>query len=418
MITVEAFRADAASWLEHQGPTAPPDWGAIMPPERRDQGMEWQRRMHAAGFASVHWPEAHGGRGLTLEHHQAWSELCVDAGVPAILNMVGLILTGSALQLFGTDEQKAAHLPPTVKGERVWCQLFSEPGADSDLASLSTKAELDGDEWVVNGQKVWCSGGRASDWGILLARTEADAGPSGTRKHKGISFFVIDMSAPGVETRPLRQMTGDAEFDEVFFTDVRLPADALIGERGQGWHIAMAALTNERGFIGGMARAIAKRLDSIRSMASANGRDLDAVQRDRLVQLYIRGRAYLAMTQMQGPTASVNSSLGKLAMTGYLYDLAEFRADMAGAHGTLSGPDSNALLAAPAAGSVAAPRRSSATSSANGSWDCRENRAERDSGVAAQVSRSVTRWMTGEPWWWTRRHPSSRRANTLVAATA
>lgn len=342
MISVDAFRAEAAAWLEHQRATAPPDWGAIMPPERRDQGMEWQQRLHAAGFASVHWPEEYGGRGLTIEHHQAWTELCVDAGVPAILNMVGLVLAGGALQLFGTPAQKDEHLAPTVEGRRVWCQLFSEPGAGSDLASLATTAVLDGDEWVVNGQKVWCSGGRASDWGILLARTEADAA-----KHKGISFFVIDMSSPGVETRPLRQMTGDAEFDEVFFTDVRLPADALVGERGQGWAIAMAALTNERGFIGGMARAITKRLDSIRSMATADGHDLDAVQRDRLVQLYIRGRAYLAMTQMQGPTASVNSSLGKLAMTGYLYDLAEFRADLAGAHGTLTGPTSNALLAAP-----------------------------------------------------------------------
>ncbi len=313
-----------------------------MPPERRDQGMEWQQRMHAAGFASVHWPEEFGGRGLTIEHHQTWTALCADAGVPAVLNMVGLVLTGSAIQLFGTDAQKADHLPPTVRGERVWCQLFSEPGAGSDLASLRTTAVLDGDEWVVNGQKVWCSGGRASDWGILLARTEPDAS-----KHEGISFFLLDMSTPGVDTRPLRQMTGDAEFDEVFLTDVRIPRQALLGDRGAGWAIAMSALTNERGFIGGMGRAITKRLDAIRALAASNGRTLDPVARDRLLQLYVRGRAYLAMTQMQGPTASVNSSLGKLAMTDYLFDLAEFRTDTAGPQGMLQGPDSAALLQAP-----------------------------------------------------------------------
>jgi alkylation response protein AidB-like acyl-CoA dehydrogenase len=338
VIEVDAFREKAQAWLVEQKATAPPDWGAIMPPERRDEGMTWQRRVHDAGFAGIHWPTEYGGQGLTVAHHQAWAESCADAGVPAILNMVGLVLMAGAVQLFGTEEHKLAHLPPTVRGERVWCQLFSEPGAGSDLASLQTRAELDGDEWVVNGQKVWCSGGRASDFGIMLARTESD-GP----KHQGISFFLVDMSTPGIEVRPLRQMTGDAEFDEVFLTDVRLPADALLGERGQGWTIAMSALTNERGHIGGMGRSLTKRLESLRSL----GGDLDPVARDRLVRLYCRGRAYLAMTQRQGPTASVGSSLGKLAMTSFMFDLAELRADLEGPHGQLAGPASQGLLAAP-----------------------------------------------------------------------
>ncbi len=340
MISVEEFRAEAEAWVAANKATAPPDWGAIMPPERRDEGMAWQQRVFEAGFASVHWPEAYDGRGLTIEHHQAWAEVCQDAGVPHILNMVGLVLAAGALQLFGTEDQKLAHLPPTVRGERVWCQLFSEPGAGSDLAGLSTKAVLDGDTWIVNGQKVWCSGGRASDWGILLARTEPEA-----RKHEGISFFVVDMRTPGIETRPLRQMTGDAEFDEVFFTDAELPADALIGDRGQGWLIAMSALTSERGHIGGMGRALTKRLDAMVRLADQHG--LDRVQRDRLARLYCRGRAYLAMAQRQGPTASVNSSLGKLAMTGFMYDLAEFRADVAGADAMLQGDVAYGLLAAP-----------------------------------------------------------------------
>ncbi len=345
MIEVEQFRAEAAEWVAAQQPSAPPDWGAIMPPERRDQGLEWQQRLHGAGYAGIHWPTEHGGRGLTVAHQQAWMEVCADAGVPPFLNMVGLVLAGGALQLFGTEHQQLAHLPPTVRGERVWCQLFSEPGAGSDLASLQTRAELNGDTWIVNGQKVWCSGGRASDWGILLARTERDCPPGSPTRHQGISFFVIDMRSEGVETRPLRQMTGDAEFDEVFFTDVHLPAEALVGERGQGWQIAMATLTNERGHIGGMGRALTRRLEAIQSLAVRRG--IDGPTRDRLVQLYARGRAYLYMTQRQGPTASVGSSLGKLGMTGFLFDLAELRADLAGADAMLIGPESDGLLAAP-----------------------------------------------------------------------
>jgi alkylation response protein AidB-like acyl-CoA dehydrogenase len=345
VIDVEAFRAEAARWVEEQRPTAPPDWGAIMPPERREQGLKWQQRIHAAGFAGIHWPEELGGRGLTVEHQQAWLEVCADAGVPPFLNMVGLVLAGGAIALFGTDAQKQAHLPPTVRGERVWCQLFSEPGAGSDLASLATRAERDGDEWVVDGQKVWCSGGRASDWGILLARTEPMTGPDAKPKHAGISFFLIDMHAEGVEARPLRQMTGEAEFDEVFLTGVRLPADALLGERGQGWHIAMATLTNERGHIGSLGRSISRRLDAMVALTGDGG--VDAVERDRLVGLLATGRAYLAMTQRQGPTASVGSSLGKLGMTSYLFDIADLRTDLAGPAGMLTGPESDGLLAAP-----------------------------------------------------------------------
>ena len=345
MIDVRSFRDEAQAWVAEQADT-PPDWGAIMPPERRDEGMAWQQRLHAAGYAGIHWPEEMGGRGLTVAHQQAWLEVCADAGVPPFLNMVGLVLAGGALLGFGTAEQQRAHLPPTVRGERVWCQLFSEPGAGSDLASLSTSAELDspvdGDgEWVVNGQKVWCSGGRASDWGIMLARTERDA-----PKHQGISFFLVDMHAPGVETRPLRQMTGHAEFDEVFLTDVRLPADALLGERGQGWAIAMATLTNERGHIGSTGRALSRRLDAMTALAT-EGAGLDAVSRDRLIDLVVTGRAYLAMVQRQGPAASVGSSLGKLGMTSYVFDIAELRTDLAGPCGTLAGPDSDGLLAAP-----------------------------------------------------------------------
>ena len=169
---IEQFQARARSWIAEHRRHAPADYGAICPPDLVDRAVEWQRRIHGAGYAGIHWPEEHGGRGLTIEHNAAWQFECASAGVPSAFNMVGHVLAGGAILRFGTPEQQAAHLRPTLAGERLWCQLFSEPGAGSDLGSLTTRAELDGDRYVVNGQKVWCSGGRYSDWGILMARTD------------------------------------------------------------------------------------------------------------------------------------------------------------------------------------------------------------------------------------------------------
>ena len=213
--SVEEFQAGARTWLDQNRADAPRDYGAICPPDLIDQGVAWQQRVFDAGYAGIHWPVEFGGRGLTADHNAAWMLECALAGVPPVLNMVGLVLTAGSILAFGTDEQKAEHLERTVRAERVWCQLFSEPGAGSDLGGLSTRAERDGDRFVVNGQKVWCSGGRYSNWGILMARTDPDA-----PKHKGISFFLCPMDEPGIDVRPLKQMTGGSEFDEVFFTDV------------------------------------------------------------------------------------------------------------------------------------------------------------------------------------------------------
>src|SRR4051794_97196 len=159
LIDVQTFQEDARAWLAAQAPTAPRDYGAICPPDLVDQGIEWQRRIHAAGFAGIHWPPEHGGRGLTPGHNAAWLLECAIAGVPPFLNMVGLVLAGGSIMQFGTEAQKAEHLDATLRAEHVWCQLFSEPGAGSDLGSLSTRADRDGGDFVVNGQKVWCSGG-------------------------------------------------------------------------------------------------------------------------------------------------------------------------------------------------------------------------------------------------------------------
>ena len=259
----------AREWLDANRGVAPPDYGAICPPELIDAGVAWQRRLLEAGYAGIHWPVEHGGRGLSEDHQAAWLVECARAGVPPVLNMVGLVLAGGAILRYGTPAQQDQHLRATLGADHVWCQLFSEPGAGSDLGSLATRAERDGDHFVVNGQKVWCSGGRVSNWGILMARTDPDA-----RKHDGISFFLCPMDLPGIEVRPLRQMTGSAEFDEVFFTDVSLPADLLLGPLHGGWGVGMSVLMNERGHIGTAVISLERRLAQFSSLGS--DRQLDA----------------------------------------------------------------------------------------------------------------------------------------------
>lgn len=339
-ISVDEFQAAAADWLRGHAAAAPPDYGAICPPHLVDAGVAWHRALHAAGYAGIHWPVEHGGRGLTAAHNAVWQLECARAGVPAAFNMVGLVLTAQALLQFGTPEQRAEHLPPTVRADRLWCQLFSEPGAGSDLASLATHAERDGDRFVVNGQKVWCSGGRHSDWGILLARTDRDA-----PQHQGISFLLVDMSTPGIETRPLQQMTGEAEFDEVFFTDVAIPAANLLGPLHGGWGVAMQVLTNERGHIGTAVVGLERRLEHMAGMAS--GRDLDPIQRQELAGLLARGTAYRSLAQRQGAGATTAGSVLKLGITETSFDAAMLRASLAGTASSLEGPEASGMLAAP-----------------------------------------------------------------------
>ncbi|HRW40542.1 MAG TPA: acyl-CoA dehydrogenase family protein [Microthrixaceae bacterium] len=338
--SVEQFRARAGAWLaEHRG-DAPRDYGAILPPGLAAEGRRWQETLFDAGFAGITWPVEHGGQGLSPDHGGAWITECALAQVPPFLNMVGCVLTGGAVMAFGTPEQQAEHLRPILTGERIWCQLFSEPGAGSDLASLSTRAVRDGDEWVIDGQKVWCSNGRVADRGILMARTDADARP-----HKGISFFLIDMASPGVELRPLRQMNGDAEFDEVFLSEVRLPADALLGPLNEGWMVGMSALTNERGYIGASGISLKRRLDSMLAL----GGDLDALDQQELAELWIRGTALWAMGRRQGPVASVLGSVAKLGTTELMFDTALLRSSLAGPEAMLDGDAAYGLTSAPGA---------------------------------------------------------------------
>jgi len=339
-LSVDEFQESARSWLAAQRATAPSDYGAICPPGLIDKGIEWQRRIHDAGFAGIHWSVELGGQGLTPDHNSVWMLESAIAGVPPFLNMVGLVLAGGSILTFGTPEQQTEHLEATLRAEHVWCQLFSEPGSGSDLASLSTRAERDGETYVVNGQKVWCSGGRYSNWGILMARTDTDA-----PKHKGISFFLCPMDRPGIEVRPLRQMTGGSEFDEVFFSDVRLPVESLLGPLHGGWGVGMAVLTNERGHIGTSIIGLERRLETMSELG--RGRDLGPVERQRLVGQFMNGMSLKAMAQRQGPIASTAASLMKLGITEMMFDVAVLRGDLAGADALLDGPDATGLLAAP-----------------------------------------------------------------------
>jgi len=340
VITVDEFAQEAKQWLAENKHLAPRDYGAICPPDMVNEGLAWQRHLYASGKAGIHWPVEFGGQGLTAAHQAQWLYECALVGVPGVFNMVGLVLTGGAVQKFGTPEQQAKHLNATLRADHVWCQLFSEPGAGSDLGSLSTKAERDGDRYIVNGQKVWCSGGRYSNWGILMARTNPDA-----PKHEGISFFLLDMSLPGIEIRPLKQMTGEAEFDEVFFTDVEMPAEALLGPLHGGWGVGMAVLTSERGHIGTSVISLERRLDSISRLAE--GRDLSPTERQEIVKLLSKGMAYKAMAQRQGPVASTAASLMKLGITEMMFETSMLRSNISGMDSLLTGPEAFGVLSAP-----------------------------------------------------------------------
>ena len=340
MITVDEFGAQAKQWLAENKHLAPRDYGAICPPDMVQAGLSWQRHLFAHGKAGIHWPVEVGGQGLTAAHQGQWLYECALAGVPGVFNMVGLVLAGGSIQKFGTPEQQSVHLNATLRADHVWCQLFSEPGAGSDLGSLSTKAERDGDRFIINGQKVWCSGGRYSNWGILMARTNQDA-----PKHEGISFFLLDMSLPGIDIRPLKQMTGESEFDEVFFTDVEMPVEALLGPLHGGWGVGMAVLTSERGHIGTSVISLERRLDSISRIAE--GRQLSATEKQKLAKLLSQGMAYKAMAQRQGPVASTAASLMKLGITEMMFETSMLRADISGMDSLLDGPDAFGVLSAP-----------------------------------------------------------------------
>ncbi len=304
----QRFREEVRDWLADNAPRE----------KRPHEGEEmvafdraWMRRQHDAGWAGIAWPKAYGGRGLSLVEQLIWFEECAGAGAPSVgCFYVAVNHGGPTLISMGTDDQKAFHLPRILRGESVWCQGFSEPGAGSDLASLRTRAVVDGDHLVVNGQKIWTTFGQHAQYQELLVRTDA-SGP----KHKGISWVICDMSTPGIEVRPIRCMDGSAHFCEVFYNDVRIPLSNVVGQLNEGWAVTMTTLGFERGT--GLLHdqiEMGRLVDSYIAQAqvSAGGSRLieDGVIADRLARLRAEVSALRAMSAMTISRAQREGSPG------------------------------------------------------------------------------------------------------------
>ena len=342
-----AYRAELRGWLDRETAAF---WGEVRnrhgypEPERH---REWSRMLYEAGFVGVSWPEEFGGHGRPLAYSAIALEEQARTGAPGHINVIGLGMAGPTIIAHGTAEQKAKYLKPLLTAEEVWCQGFSEPGAGSDLASLRTRAVLDGDHYVVNGQKVWSSFAHVADRCILLARTDPDA-----PKHAGISYFLLDMHSEGVETRPLVQITGDPEFNEIFLTDVRVPVENLLGGDGAGWHVAMTTLLHERASLGFALQArlelLFNRLVELAGTAASDGTKAseDPLVRDRIASLYsdlqalrftnYRSLSGLLKTGVPGPEGSAI----KLHWSLTNQRLTKFALELEGAYALLDADDS------------------------------------------------------------------------------
>jgi alkylation response protein AidB-like acyl-CoA dehydrogenase len=277
-----AFRDELRRWLAENPPDPRPTEGGEEAQNawRRD----WQRRLHDGGWAAPHWPVEYGGRGATLTESAIYFEELGRARVPLAANVLGLLLGGPTLMAWGTPEQEERYLPPILSAEEIWCQGFSEPDAGSDLAALKTRAVKDGRDWVVSGQKVWTSGAHYSKWCMLVARTDSEV-----PKHRGLTYFLMDMQQDAVQVRPLRQITGEAEFNELFIEGARIPEENVVGGVGNGWKVALTTLMNERAGLG-FAFQIRMRqlLDDVIALAADRGLLENALYADALAELHVR----------------------------------------------------------------------------------------------------------------------------------
>jgi alkylation response protein AidB-like acyl-CoA dehydrogenase len=310
------FRDELRTWLKAN---VPKDWN-----EWREKPIEesftylraWQRKLYEGGWAAVSWPKEYGGRSASLMLQSIFWEEMARVEAPPMANSLGLGLIGPTIIAYGTDAQKKRYIPKILSAEEIWCQGFSEPNAGSDLASLQTEAHLDGDHYVVNGQKVWMSYGWVGDWCELVVRTDANV-----PKHKGLTVLLIDMKSPGVEVRPLRQMTGESEFGEIFFRDVRVPKENVLGQLNDGWNVAVSTLMYERGSYGARLHLIFKRnigrLIELARTLQRNGHTAaqDPLIRQKLAQCYaeieimrwnqLRAFSRITATGVPGPEGSI-----------------------------------------------------------------------------------------------------------------
>ncbi|MBX3594715.1 acyl-CoA dehydrogenase family protein [Sphingomonas sp.] len=338
----QAFAAECRDWLQARMHGDFADirgiGNLVAKPERR---RDWERRLAADGWSCIGWPRQWGGRDATLTQQVIFAEEYARAGAPNRLNHMGVELIGPTILAYGTPAQQARTLPGIAAGADIWCQGYSEPGAGSDLAAIRTRARRDGDEWVIDGQKIWTSLAQFADHIFVVARTA-----EGSRGRDGLSFLLVDMRQPGVEVRPIRQINGEAEFNEVFFTDARCPADALLGVEGQGWEVATALLGFERG-VSTLAQQMQFRneLDAIVAQARANDAARDPLIRQRLAESEIglqlmRYGALRMLSRASQLEESAAALTYKIQWASWHRSLGELAIDVAGQAGEiLDGPD-------------------------------------------------------------------------------
>jgi alkylation response protein AidB-like acyl-CoA dehydrogenase len=321
----EAFRDELRQWVADHHPGREPDGDEAAFQFRRD----WQKELYEAGWAGVSWPRDYGGRGATLVEQAIFNEEMVRAQAPQLANVLGLAMGGPTVIAHGTEEQRQRFLSPILSADEIWCQGFSEPESGSDLASVKTKGVRDGDEWVVTGQKVWTTFAHHAKWCMLVARTDFDA-----PKHKGLTYFLMDMEQEQVQVRPLRQITGEAEFNELFLEEARIPDENIVGGEGNGWNVAITTLMHERATLAfglqvAVKIALGELLERVRPLE-------DELIRQRLAQLWIESEV-LRLNAYRGLTATMKygvpgpeGSLGKWHWSEVNQSLTELAVDVAG----------------------------------------------------------------------------------------
>jgi len=350
------FRKTVRAWLDANAPkqfekglkTSGFGHTALEGVDVMQASKDWQRKKYEAGWACLHWPKEYGGRGATPIERVIWQQ---EEGVYAALSSLFIIghgMCGPTMMAYASEEHKKKYLPPLAAGENIWCQLFSEPAGGSDLAGLRTKAERDGDDWVINGQKIWTSGAHYSDYGILITRTDPTV-----PKHKGLTMFFLDMKSPGIEIRPIKQVNGQSGFNEVYFTDVRIPDSQRLGKVGDGWSVSLTTLMNERLSIGaGMPTGFPELLDFCKTLETADGPAIDdrnvrsklatwAVRTSGLKYTAFRSISALSKGEVPGP----ENSIGKLVAGPTMQEIATFALDLQGEAGALLSPDQAAAKA-------------------------------------------------------------------------
>lgn len=343
------FRQEVRQWIEDNAPTylrenlASSGFGGTNTGDHDPllEAKKWQKKKSEAGWACIQWPREYGGRGATPIQSVIWNQ---EEGVYGKLSgtfIIGQGMCGPTIMAYASEELKKRYLPKLSSGEEVWCQLFSEPASGSDLAGLRTKAEKDGDDWVINGQKIWTSGAHYSDYGILITRTDPEV-----PKHQGLTMFILDMKAEGIDIRPIKQANGDSGFNEVYFENVRITDEHRLGAVGGGWQVCLTTLMNERLAIGGgISTGYPELKEMLETLPLADGRAIDnPAVRSKLADWHCKAaglkntasRAISALSK--GETPGPENSIGKLVAGGMMQDIAKFAVDLQGLGGTMMDP--------------------------------------------------------------------------------